>query len=476
MSTNPNSQYGRSLTQPCYNGSLSTGDQLSQCVGGIQAPGLIYLRNATETTTTALNVSTVNQALTCSVNGKNFAYLSSVQRDPGLDFQASTLAIETKCSMSSRTCDLHEEQVCNMPSGCSLGPIQLNQAMKYNCSGTLYGDLDVSSGSPFNDTTHGSMATGAISNIDFFIQLFEKTNFTGPIGRAGYRGAPNPFYFTVGAQVTASDTLVRDPEIVASNLQFNSAFLMSCSATVYELEYVSSNGSVIRGNYTKAPNSTLTDSLSWALIYQKAILQNSMELELISSAIQSNTSQQLADSFAESFSRTGVSMLVGATQPSTNIAEQRRQTKLVTRLPKAPFFTLIILNLLYAVVGILLTTMALLSQPRLTRNVQARLTTAGLVAALLEPNGGPPSKKNNSGVESAFAEHHNTEKSLNDRVMIIDTGSNSIFETVACDGLGEKHADVPHQDPRQRPASVVATQQPLRNGSGPLGELRDDDG
>jgi hypothetical protein len=438
MSSNPSFQYGRGLTQACATGSLSTGDQLSQCVGGIQEPGQTYLRNATRTTTTALNISTTDQALMCTLDGKRFAYLTAAERTPGLDFKASTLAIETRCGMSSRACSLHQEKVCNMPSGCQLGPVQLSLSMPYNCSSTLYGDLDDSSGTPFNDSTYGSMAAGTVSNIDFFIQLFKQANFTGPIGRAGYRGAPNPFFFTVGAQVTVSDTLARDPEIVASDYQFNSAFLISCSATVYELEYVSSNGTVASGSYTKAPNSTLTDSLSWALIYQKAILQNSMELELVSSAIQSNTSQQLANSFADSFSTTGLSMLVGATQPSTNLAEQRRETKLVTRLPKAPFFTLIILNLLYAVVGIILTAVAFLSQPRLTRNLQARLTTAGLVAALLEPTGGPLSKKNNSGIESAFVEHHDTGKSSNDRVMIVDSGNNSVFEIIPSSSFAEK--------------------------------------
>ena len=51
---------------------------------------------------------------------------------------------------------------------------------------------------------------------------------------------------------------------------------------------------------------------------------------------------------------------------------------------KAPFFTLIALNCLYALIGIVLAVLALASKPRVVKPLQARLGVTGLVAALFE--------------------------------------------------------------------------------------------
>lgn len=58
---------------------------------------------------------------------------------------------------------------------------------------------------------------------------------------------------------------------------------------------------------------------------------------------------------------------------------------LVTRIPPAPFFTLLILHVLYALSDLALSMWAFAVQTRTIRDVQARHSIAGLVANLREP-------------------------------------------------------------------------------------------
>lgn len=419
----------------CYNQTYTPGD-INQCIGGLQLPSQIHFDTASEATRTAMNLSTLNAALSCNIDGKNFAYLTAAQRSPNLDFQARTFALSTTCAPASTACDLHQIQYCGMSSGCSLGLVQMTLGMPYNCSKNLYGDLDNGTGSAFDSTTGSSFNT--VSNIGFFLQMFRKQNFVDPIGAvSGQEETPNPFYFAYGGTVSASDSLAAEPEAVQSDLLFNSAFIFNCTATVYELDYTSINGTVSAGNYTKA-NATLTNNVGWTLLNARALTRNNLESAFISGAQETNTTAEFANFFAQEFSRSTISTLAGITADQTNAAEQVRETRLVTRLPKAPFFTLIVLNLLFALLGIILAIVALMSQPRKTRNMQARLSVAGLVAAMLEANTAPRSS-GTRGIESMFAEYHNDSRGTQDpsRVMLVNdtNGSgNRVFEKVSLDG------------------------------------------
>lgn len=286
----------------------------------------------------------------------------------------------------------------------------------YNCSSTLYGDMMNNTGTTFNTT--GSGGSQSTSTTGFFLQLFDKENYVDPVGTYGHNGTiHNPFYFATGARLATTDTLATDPEAVVSSGGQIYAFILSCVTTAYDFEYSSVNGTVVNGTYTVA-NDTLPANIRWALINVQAYSQNALESAWISGAQQVNTSQELSDFFAQRFSETALSMVVGSTQPAANIAERTREHLLVTRLPKAPFITLIVLNLLYAVLGILLAILAITSQPRATRDVQVRLSIAGLVAALFESD--PNSTKGHStrGIEGAFAEYR--QKNFDGaRVMIV---------------------------------------------------------
>jgi hypothetical protein len=94
----------------------------------------------------------------------------------------------------------------------------------------------------------------------------------------------------------------------------------------------------------------------------------------------------LAASFATTYSNTLLSLGVGAVVPALALEESTQTMLEITRMPKAPFFTLIALNCLYALLGIALAIMVLASKPRTVKPIQARLSSLGIVAALFEGN------------------------------------------------------------------------------------------
>jgi hypothetical protein len=73
---------------------------------------------------------------------------------------------------------------------------------------------------------------------------------------------------------------------------------------------------------------------------------------------------------------------------SPALAVQERTSFLVARVPAAPLFTLVIANLLFVLLGIILTAIAIRTSGGEVREVQARLSIAGLVADRFEEQRG----------------------------------------------------------------------------------------
>jgi len=322
---------------------------------------------------------------------------------------------------------LERGSYCTFDSGCSADMV--TPAVPYDCGPTLHGDMMNNTGTPFNSSTGIAQSP---SSTGFFLQLFGKDDFDDPVGMYGYNNftTGNPFYLATGASLATTEALANDPEAVqVSGVdQLNSGFILQCTSTVYEVTYITVNGSVVNGTY-KVANDTLPSNLRWTLTYVQAYSQNALEAAWISGAQQSNTSEELADFFAQRFSETALSMVVGITEPAPTLAERSREHLLVTRLPKAPFFTLIVLNLLYAALGVLLAGLAIASQPRRTRDVQARLSIAGLVAALFELHPGAAVAQSKrtapSGIEGVFAEYYQRGDQDGARVVVVPAGEGS---------------------------------------------------
>jgi hypothetical protein len=70
------------------------------------------------------------------------------------------------------------------------------------------------------------------------------------------------------------------------------------------------------------------------------------------------------------------------------LAVQQRESFLVSRVPAAPLYTLVISNLLFVVFGVILTCIAIGVSTGDVREVQARLSIVGLVADRFEQQRG----------------------------------------------------------------------------------------
>ena len=102
------------------------------------------------------------------------------------------------------------------------------------------------------------------------------------------------------------------------------------------------------------------------------------------------SSQELADKWANSYSQIALGLSSGVFSSRSNREEQIRTEILVARIPKAPLFTLVGLNLVYAVLGIALALYAIFGS-RLgdgSADVRERLTIPGVVAECFEETGG----------------------------------------------------------------------------------------
>lgn len=448
-------RYGRGLIGSCYN---RTWPPYAVCTGSATAGGYQF-PTLSESTRTLTNFSANNAVLPAVLGNKNFAYLTAAQRDPNVDYLADTFAVSTECTPASKICNLHVDEGCNSGGGCVGANLQAG--MPYECGPALYGDLMFGTGTPFNTAeTNGTSATSN-SSTGFFLQVFAKASFVDPLGQAfGYQNISNPFYSAMGGRVAPSNALTADPEAIGNDMTGDSGFIFSCKSTFYDMRYKFINGTVFVVSYT-ATNNTLPSNAVWTFANYFAYTQNALQSAFISGAQQANTSQDFANFLGQRSSETLLSMTVGATTDSLNVAEQTREHLLVTRLPKAPFFTLLVLNLLYALLGILLAVLALASQPQITRNVQARLSVGGLVAALLEPQlpeHALNASKSNSGVEGVFAEYYNDDKHKDDfKVMMVHVSGNAAFEKIVSEVATVK-GHVPVEN--GTPSSLQATQSP----------------
>jgi hypothetical protein len=147
--------------------------------------------------------------------------------------------------------------------------------------------------------------------------------------------------------------LSNDPEIVHPCCNGGNAFILGCNTTIYEVMYTWINGSF--GTFT----SIFPSNLSVASIIN-APQQNNVTFgtaKYINGAILSafsNDSQQLADKMALVYSETALGLAAGVFSPRINLEEQVRNVILVARVPIAPLYALLALDLLYGVAGILL--------------------------------------------------------------------------------------------------------------------------
>jgi hypothetical protein len=96
----------------------------------------------------------------------------------------------------------------------------------------------------------------------------------------------------------------------------------------------------------------------------------------------SPTPQGLAQKLADTYSSTVLGLAAGSFIGTQNIAEQIRTPIIATKVPYAPFYTLVVLNLLCAAIGLIIAVLAF--SDRSASGVTALLSPWGVTAQAFE--------------------------------------------------------------------------------------------
>ncbi|OQU97675.1 hypothetical protein CLAIMM_03570 [Cladophialophora immunda] len=278
---------------------------------------------------------------------------------PFRDFQAYTTGVITTCEPVTA--------LCNWTSG---GPG--NYYSQFNCSENFWGVLgkapNVSdTGMLVGDSSVPPLGfkRGAALQYSFFMDR----DLSIPYDTSGNLGPfmpdselINPVYVGVAArfQSTAQRAGVNmssDPGIYQGPTPYLD-FTLRCQYTTYLVDYRWVNSSAKVNTLTPSPNGTIAEIFHGYNIYGSYdSFDNDLQDFILEAALQSNP-QQLADSFANSYSSRVMNVIGPFLSSRTNLQEQTRTPLLVAKVPKVPLAILVAGCLCYIVFGVVSATLA----------------------------------------------------------------------------------------------------------------------
>ena len=380
----PSATYGRGMADvSCVNDAQNfdlVDTRTSGDCGVARLSGGYYLTQSSEAYKTLGNLSDINTVRTVQVNDDTIAYLGPATIPHNLDFQATTLGIGTQCTPITQNCNPGLETASETPFRCSEG---------------FYGDLYTLSiaGQDFStNNAYTQPVTGTVWFDDAALTRYANSSYQNNVPH-------NPYH--LGVWTISQQTGPVDSADVVYTYLGSMAWLLNCSTTVYDLTYSWVNSSVQAPNLTKA-NATMSSTLqypSYLSVYSKAWMDMSAYL-----AGAEPDGQSLAQAWSTSYSKIAVGLTAGFLSTRTNLQEQVRTTKLVSRVPKVPLYFLVALNVVYATLGGVLAFVALVSAPNESNDVRERMSIVGLVAYAFE---GERARQPVEKKKQMFAEHEN---------------------------------------------------------------------
>ena len=272
----------------------------------------------------------------------------------GVDYVANTTSMVTECTFATQACGLKSYNQTLTNSSLSI---------PYHCYPDFTGDL--------NETPSNGVERAQGWNSSFY-QLTNGTPENIPL-----QAQLNPFNFFAVAAVSS----ISLPELMAYGYTEavdgslidagggRTAFALSCHATIFDVTYSLINASIVEFNATQS------DPRKASII--KAPLQAGFGqrnlLQVASFAVLS--SNPLTSVMSKSFSQTGMALASGAFTYDVNVAQRIRADTKVTKIPKAPFWFLIVSCVLVSTLGLVLMVGVLV----LRRSNEVRLHQLSLV-------------------------------------------------------------------------------------------------
>ncbi|KAH2636434.1 hypothetical protein KXW54_001950 [Aspergillus fumigatus] len=279
-------------------------------------------------------------------------------------FTAKTYGARTQCQLISSKCTLQNAA----------------SSVKFNCSADF---------------------TGLINTPTLQAAFFEdesmSKNLRGKVVSNCSTG--NPYYFALASVVNLSGGKTPNSTEFVKSLHGVPTYVLGCHTTIYDIEYDRLNNTVTRfqpaASNTSVSNiwqTSISQTQDWFPFFQQAA----------GTAIFSDTAEEFAEKVALALSKATIALGADALGAQPALAAQDRETLLVARIPVAPLVAMVAVCLLYVVCGLVLTGIAAWSARYEVRDVQARLSIAGLVADRFEE---PGLRSDANCVEEMFAEH-----------------------------------------------------------------------
>ncbi|KAH1321008.1 hypothetical protein KXV81_000378 [Aspergillus fumigatus] len=279
-------------------------------------------------------------------------------------FTAKTYGARTQCQLISSKCTLQNAA----------------SSVKFNCSADF---------------------TGLINTPTLQAAFFEdesmSKNLRGKVVSNCSTG--NPYYFALASVVNLSGGKTPNSTEFVKSLHGVPTYVLGCHTTTYDIEYDRLNNTVTRfqpaASNTSVSNiwqTSISQTQDWFPFFQQAA----------GTAIFSDTAEEFAEKVALALSKATIALGADALGAQPALAAQDRETLLVARIPVAPLVAMVAVCLLYVVCGLVLTGIAAWSARYEVRDVQARLSIAGLVADRFEE---PGLRSDANCVEEMFAEH-----------------------------------------------------------------------
>jgi hypothetical protein len=338
--------------------------------------GQVNLVGGVDAYKTLDSLSTTNRVFTVMDDTNTYALLGDASTPTTLDFEASTVAVNTQCRVMSKECNLSNASGSNVP---------------YNCSGQFVGDLALE-----------TIPSAVNQEQTWRVNLFNDSALTIPTEVKLIPHAANPVYVAMGACVD-SVALIIDPTdtgAIPYNFTFNAtwhnsdivltdaaalAFLLLCNSTVYDATYQWTNGSFSGFTSLTIANQSTAQIIQGPL-QNNATFSTPYFLTGIIDAVFQPTAQAVADKMAVTYSTTAVGLSAGVFIPADNLSEQIRRRQIVSRVPWAPLYAVVATNTFVSMIGLVLGVGAI--RRRNLTGITDRLSIWGLLAELLDTTSG----------------------------------------------------------------------------------------
>ena len=261
----------------------------------------------------------------------------------GIDYVANTTSMVTQCTFATQECDVHAATT-DLSDG-------NNISIPFHCYDDFSGNLGQ------------TPATGHERAQGWNMSFYQPIN--GTLTRIPVQAQSNPFHFYIATAVNSIDLPEFDSEsslpegnpgngsLVDAGQGFT-AFALSCEATIYDVTF-----SIIDGSFSEFETSI--SSPQKASIVQAPLQVGFGQYHLYqaaSLAVLANY-DSVAQTMGIAFSQTGMALASGVFDFDNNIQQRFRWTVPVTKVPKAPFFYLVVVCLIYSVFGMVMTALAL---------------------------------------------------------------------------------------------------------------------